>query len=166
MALAIAMQLGRVYLPHPDGDNLFWETKVPFCKDVRKDRTLEVKSTAYIIFAYTLFSFFSFSFSCLCLFEIVFLREAFVEMYDLGRSKSIGYCQERQFIPHFLHGRLPKLVSFRKRSSTHEGHFIQPQRDYLVYDHGRKTHTERRSIHLHSAPNETDLEMLSSSCWV
>lgn len=30
--LAMAMQMGRVYLPHPDGDNIFWETQVPFCR--------------------------------------------------------------------------------------------------------------------------------------
>lgn len=30
--LAIAMQLGRVYLSHPDGDNIFWETNNPHCK--------------------------------------------------------------------------------------------------------------------------------------
>ncbi len=40
IGLAIAMHLGRVYLPHPDGDNLFWETKVPFCQNIRHDTTL------------------------------------------------------------------------------------------------------------------------------
>lgn len=33
MALAIAMNLGRVYLPHPDGDNIYFETQVPFCRN-------------------------------------------------------------------------------------------------------------------------------------
>lgn len=31
--LALAMNLGRVYLPHPDGDNIFWETSIPFCRE-------------------------------------------------------------------------------------------------------------------------------------
>eukprot|EP01038_Epipyxis_sp_PR26KG_P014108 gene14108-18929_t len=30
--LALAMQLGRVFLLHPDGDNVFWEDKNPFCR--------------------------------------------------------------------------------------------------------------------------------------
>jgi len=30
--LAIAMELGRVFLHHPDGDNIFWETNNPHCK--------------------------------------------------------------------------------------------------------------------------------------
>lgn len=38
--LAAAMNLGRVYLPHPDGDNIFWETAVPHCRDTVKDTTL------------------------------------------------------------------------------------------------------------------------------
>lgn len=33
LGLAIAMQLGRLYLSHPDGDNLNWETKIPFCQE-------------------------------------------------------------------------------------------------------------------------------------
>lgn len=37
--LGMAMHLGRVYLPHPDGDNIFWETAVPFCRD-QHDATL------------------------------------------------------------------------------------------------------------------------------
>jgi hypothetical protein len=24
--------LGRVYMPHPDGDNFFFETQIEFCK--------------------------------------------------------------------------------------------------------------------------------------
>ena len=40
LALSIAMHLGRVYLHHPDGDNIFWETNVPFCRNIRKDHTL------------------------------------------------------------------------------------------------------------------------------
>eukprot|EP01039_Chlorochromonas_danica_P002885 gene2885-3150_t len=39
MILGIAMQLGRVYLHHPDGDNIFWETKIPFCQQ-QNDETL------------------------------------------------------------------------------------------------------------------------------
>ena len=31
--LAIAINLGRVYLFHPDGDNIFWETNTQFCRD-------------------------------------------------------------------------------------------------------------------------------------
>ena len=38
--LAIAMELGRVYLQHPDGDNIFWETNNPHCKS-QKTNTLE-----------------------------------------------------------------------------------------------------------------------------
>lgn len=38
--LAIAMQLGRVYLSHPDGDNVFWETNNPHCK-AQKELGLE-----------------------------------------------------------------------------------------------------------------------------
>jgi len=34
--LAIAMELGRVYLLHPDGDNIFWETNNPHCKSQGK----------------------------------------------------------------------------------------------------------------------------------
>lgn len=34
--LAVAMQLGRIYLPHPDGDNIFYETNVPHCRDRNK----------------------------------------------------------------------------------------------------------------------------------
>jgi hypothetical protein len=30
--LAMAVHLGRVYLPHPSGDNIFWETKIPLCE--------------------------------------------------------------------------------------------------------------------------------------
>lgn len=30
--LAIAMELGRIYLPHPDGDNVFWETHNDHCR--------------------------------------------------------------------------------------------------------------------------------------
>eukprot|EP01040_Poterioochromonas_malhamensis_P005455 gene5455-5855_t len=40
LVLALAVQLGRVYLPHPDGDNIFWETKVPFCQQSQHDETL------------------------------------------------------------------------------------------------------------------------------
>jgi hypothetical protein len=40
VGLAIAMHLDRVFLVHPDGDNIFWETNVPFCRNVRKDTTL------------------------------------------------------------------------------------------------------------------------------
>jgi hypothetical protein len=38
--LGIGLHLGRVYLPHPDGDNIFWETDNPFCKEKQKDSTL------------------------------------------------------------------------------------------------------------------------------
>jgi len=38
--LAIAMELGRVYLQHPDGDNIFWETNNAHCKSQKK-ATLE-----------------------------------------------------------------------------------------------------------------------------
>lgn len=38
--LALAINLGRVYLPHPDGDNLFWVTDNTFCKDIVKNQTL------------------------------------------------------------------------------------------------------------------------------
>jgi hypothetical protein len=24
---------GRVFMYHPDGDNVFWETNIPFCRD-------------------------------------------------------------------------------------------------------------------------------------
>ena len=37
--LALAMHLGRIYLPHPDGDNIFWETSIPFCRE-KWDSTL------------------------------------------------------------------------------------------------------------------------------
>jgi hypothetical protein len=32
VVLAMAIHLGRVYLPHPSGDNIFWETKIPLCE--------------------------------------------------------------------------------------------------------------------------------------
>ena len=35
--LAIAMELGRVYLQHPDGDNIFWETDNAHCKGQNKN---------------------------------------------------------------------------------------------------------------------------------
>jgi hypothetical protein len=38
--LAAAMNLGRVYLHHPSGDNIFWETSNPFCRNTVKDTTL------------------------------------------------------------------------------------------------------------------------------
>lgn len=38
--IAMAIQLGRIYLPQPDGDYIFWETLVPFCKEQNK-RTLD-----------------------------------------------------------------------------------------------------------------------------
>jgi hypothetical protein len=37
--LGMAMHLGRVYLPHPDGDNIYWETNINFCAG-QHDRTL------------------------------------------------------------------------------------------------------------------------------
>ena len=40
VGLAIAMQLGRVYLPHPDGDSLHWETKNPFCETLQMNNGL------------------------------------------------------------------------------------------------------------------------------
>lgn len=38
--LAAAMNLNRIYLPHPTGDNIFWETSVPHCRDTVKDQSL------------------------------------------------------------------------------------------------------------------------------
>lgn len=32
-ALGLAMHLNRIYLPHPDGDNFFWETNNNFCRN-------------------------------------------------------------------------------------------------------------------------------------
>lgn len=45
IGLSIALQLGRVYMFHPDGDNIFWETDNDYCKDLgasppRGDTTL------------------------------------------------------------------------------------------------------------------------------
>lgn len=40
LVLAAAMNLNRVYLPHPTGDNIFWETSVPHCRDTVKDSSL------------------------------------------------------------------------------------------------------------------------------
>jgi hypothetical protein len=36
IGLALAIQLGRVYLLHPDGDNVYWETQNPFCREQNK----------------------------------------------------------------------------------------------------------------------------------
>jgi len=33
VGLAIAMHMDRIFLPHPDGDNINWETKIPFCQE-------------------------------------------------------------------------------------------------------------------------------------
>jgi hypothetical protein len=38
--LAAAMNLNRVFLPHPSGDNIFWETLNPFCRNVVKDTSI------------------------------------------------------------------------------------------------------------------------------
>jgi hypothetical protein len=40
LVLAAAMNLNRVYLPHPTGDNIFWETNIPHCKNTVKDSSL------------------------------------------------------------------------------------------------------------------------------
>lgn len=34
VGLSIGLNTGRVFLYHPDGDNVFWETSIPFCRDV------------------------------------------------------------------------------------------------------------------------------------
>ncbi len=36
VALGLAMHLKRVYLPHPDGDNFFWETFNEFCRTTNR----------------------------------------------------------------------------------------------------------------------------------
>lgn len=33
LGLGIALQMGRVYLDHPDGDNIFWETSNTYCNN-------------------------------------------------------------------------------------------------------------------------------------
>jgi hypothetical protein len=40
IVMGIAMMLGRVYMPHPDGDNVFWETHIPFCETTQQDSSL------------------------------------------------------------------------------------------------------------------------------
>lgn len=43
VVLALAIETGRVYLPHPDGDNIMWETNVPFCSQNRTSREVTMQ---------------------------------------------------------------------------------------------------------------------------
>jgi hypothetical protein len=49
LALSMALNVGRVYLYHPDGDNIFWETRNPYCLKL-KDGIFNGKSNFYFYF--------------------------------------------------------------------------------------------------------------------